>query len=121
MTAEETVKYTFGLRCCFSVADHWTRPMGPGVRRPGLPKAEVGAGAGSARSPGLDSMHYPRRRRVPQAKSESAKDPIWIDIIGEVGEVHVRERQIRHDRLNFRWDRPKRATDLLIQFVEVDE
>ena len=52
-------------------------------------------------------------------ESESAEDPIWISVVGELSEVHVREREIRDDQLDFRWDRSKRAKNLPIQFAEV--
>jgi hypothetical protein len=60
-------------------------------------------------------------RRPRRGDSESAKDPIWIGVVGELSEVHVRKRKIRNYRLHFRRDRSKRATDLPNQFVEVHE
>lgn len=46
-----------------------------------------------------------------RAGSESAKDPIRTRVVGELGKVHICERQVRDDRFNFRRGRSKRTTE----------
>jgi hypothetical protein len=68
----------------------------------------------------------PRRNRLEGSSIHGAgasqnpqKIPSGLDVVGELSEVHVREREIRDDQLDFRWDRSKRAKNLPIQFAEV--